>query len=53
MVGEEISEAGAKTLEAPTDLAPRLFGFHEVFHALTMAAFACHYAAVSLLACRA
>src|SRR5450756_1618882 len=35
------------------DPAPRLFGFHEVFHALTVAAFACQYAAVSLLVYRA
>jgi hypothetical protein len=53
MVGEETSEARAKTLEAPTGPAPRWFGFHEVFHALTVAAFACQYAAVSLLAYRA
>jgi hemolysin III len=25
---------------------PRWFGFHEVFHACTVAAFACQYAAV-------
>ncbi len=28
---------------------PRWFGFHEVFHALTLAAFAAHYVAVSLV----
>ncbi len=28
--------------------SPRWFGFHEVFHALTLLAFATHYAAVSL-----
>jgi hemolysin III len=28
--------------------SPRWFGFHEVFHTLTIAAFACHYVAVSL-----
>ncbi len=28
--------------------SPRWFGFHEVFHAFTLAAFAAHYAAVSL-----
>ncbi|MFF5712060.1 hemolysin III family protein [Streptomyces sp. NPDC012756] len=27
-------------------LSPRWFGFHEVFHALTVAAFACHYDAI-------
>ncbi|MDP9102348.1 MAG: hemolysin III family protein [Actinomycetota bacterium] len=30
------------------DPSPRWFGFHEVFHALTLAAFATHYVAVSL-----
>jgi hemolysin III len=29
------------------DPSPRWFGFHEVFHALTLMAFAAHYAAVS------
>ncbi len=28
--------------------SPRWFGFHEVFHALTVLAFACHYIAVSI-----
>lgn len=28
--------------------SPRWFGFHEVFHTFTIAAFACHYVAVSL-----
>lgn len=32
---------------------PRWFGFHEVFHACTVAAFACQYAAISALACHA
>jgi hemolysin III len=27
---------------------PRFFGFHEVFHSFTVAAFVCHYVAVSL-----
>jgi hemolysin III len=31
------------------DPAPRVFGFHEVFHALTIAAFATQYVAVSLV----
>ena len=31
------------------DPSPRWFGFHEVFHAFTLAAFACHYIAVSLV----
>jgi hemolysin III len=30
------------------DPSPRWFGFHEVFHALTLAAFVTHYVAVSL-----
>jgi hemolysin III len=29
------------------DPSPRWFGFHEVFHAFTLAAFATHYVAVS------
>ncbi len=32
------------------DPSPRWFGFHEVFHALTVAAFALHYAGVSIAA---
>jgi hemolysin III len=28
--------------------SPRWFGFHEIFHAFTVAAFACHYVAVSI-----
>ena len=35
------------------DPSPRWFGFHEVFHALTLAAFAVHYVAVSLTTYRA
>ena len=30
------------------DPAPAVFGFHEVFHALVVAAVACHYATVVL-----
>ncbi|MET7988972.1 hemolysin III family protein, partial [Streptomyces sp. NPDC005281] len=30
------------------DPSPRWFGFHEVFHALTVAAFTAHYLAISL-----
>lgn len=30
------------------DPSPRWFGFHEIFHALTVAGFTCHYVAVSL-----
>lgn len=31
------------------DPSPRWFGFHEVFHAFTVAAFACHFAAIALV----
>jgi hemolysin III len=31
------------------DPSPRWFGFHEVFHALTVAGFAAHYAGLSVL----
>ncbi len=30
------------------NLSPRWFGFHEIFHVLTVAGFACHYVAVSI-----
>jgi hemolysin III len=30
------------------DPSPRWFGFHEIFHALTVAGFTCHYLAVSI-----
>ncbi|MFD6530112.1 hemolysin III family protein [Streptomyces sp. NPDC060184] len=30
--------------------SPRFFGFHEVFHSLTLAAFAAHYVGISLVA---
>jgi hemolysin III len=30
------------------DPSPRWFGFHEIFHACTLIAFASHYVAVSL-----
>ncbi|MFC0625938.1 PAQR family membrane homeostasis protein TrhA [Kribbella deserti] len=33
--------------------SPRWFGFHEIFHACTVAAFICHYIAVSLATYRA
>ncbi len=32
---------------------PRWFGFHEIFHACTVVAFACQYAAISAVACHA
>lgn len=31
--------------------SPRWFGFHEVFHALTVAGFTAHYIAISLAVC--
>lgn len=34
------------------DPNPRRFGYHEVFHALTLGAFSCHFAAVSMVALR-
>jgi hemolysin III len=33
--------------------SPRWFGFHEIFHACTLAAFAAHYTAISLVTYRA
>ena len=36
-------------LRRPNPL-PQLFGFHEVFHSLTVLAFAAHYAGVSIAA---
>ena len=30
------------------DFSPRWFGFHELFHSLTIAAFCCHYIAVAI-----
>ena len=35
------------------DPSPRWFGFHEIFHAFTLAAFAVHYVAISLTVYRA
>jgi len=29
--------------------SPRWFGFHEIFHVFTIAAFACHYIAISIV----
>jgi len=31
------------------DPSPRWFGFHEIFHACTIAGFACHYVAISMI----
>ncbi len=35
------------------DPSPRWFGFHEVFHAFTIAAWLCHYAAIMIVVVRA
>jgi hemolysin III len=47
IVGGALYTAGALTyaLRRP-DPAPRVFGYHEVFHALVIAACVCHFAAV-------
>lgn len=34
------------------DPVPRVFGYHELFHALTLAALGCHYAAISFFVVR-
>jgi hemolysin III len=49
LVGGALYSAGAVVyaLRRPNP-SPRWFGFHEVFHAFTLAAFAVHYVAVSL-----
>jgi hemolysin III len=44
--------AGVYALKRPNP-SPRYFGFHEIFHALTITAFVCHYIAVSLAIYRA
>ncbi|WP_406178131.1 hemolysin III family protein [Streptomyces sp. NBC_00996] len=31
---------------------PRWFGFHEIFHAFTLAGYCAHYAAVLIVVCR-
>ena len=41
------SAASSTRLKRPNPF-PRWFGFHEVFHALTIVAFAVHYAAISI-----
>ncbi|WP_241757510.1 hemolysin III family protein [Streptomyces sp. WAC00263] len=51
VAGGLLYSAGAVVygLQRP-DPSPRWFGFHEVFHALTVAAFTTHYIAISLAA---
>ncbi|GAA1104267.1 hemolysin III family protein [Nocardiopsis metallicus] len=50
LVGGVLYSVGAVVygLKRP-DPAPRWFGFHEIFHSLTIAAFVCHYIAVSFV----
>lgn len=52
VIGGLLYSAGAMVyaLQRP-DPSPRWFGFHEVFHALTVAAFTVHYIAILLAAC--
>jgi hemolysin III len=49
IVGGLLYSAGAVVYaRRKPDPSPRWFGFHEVFHAFTLAAFAVHYVAVSM-----
>ncbi|WP_304454112.1 hemolysin III family protein [Nocardiopsis sp. YSL2] len=50
LVGGVLYSVGAVVygLKRPNP-APRWFGFHEIFHSLTIAAFVCHYVAVSFV----
>ncbi|MDA0564039.1 hemolysin III family protein [Streptomonospora sp. S1-112] len=50
LVGGVLYSLGAVVYGAKwPDPAPRWFGFHEVFHSLTIAAYICHYIAVSFV----
>ncbi|RPK62950.1 hemeolysin-III related [Streptomyces sp. ADI96-02] len=51
MAGGLLYSAGAVVyaIQRP-DPSPRWFGFHEVFHSLTVAAFTAHYIAILLAA---
>ncbi len=54
MVGGAFYTAGAVVYaRRKPDPSPRWFGFHEVFHALTLLAFVTHYVAVSVTTYRA
>ena len=55
--GPASSSAGCSTARAASiygikrpNPSPRWFGFHEVFHSLTLAAFVVHYVGISLVA---
>lgn len=43
--------AGVYALKKP-DPSPRVFGYHEIFHACTIAAAACHFAAIAVAVLR-
>jgi len=51
MVGGAAYSAGAViyAMKRPNPV-PGVFGFHEIFHTLTLVAFLCHWAAVLLIA---
>ncbi|MFC3995516.1 hemolysin III family protein [Nocardiopsis sediminis] len=50
LAGGLLYSAGAVVYGAKRpDPAPRWFGFHEIFHSLTIAAYICHYIAVSFV----
>ncbi|WP_236700375.1 PAQR family membrane homeostasis protein TrhA [Allosalinactinospora lopnorensis] len=50
LVGGVLYSAGAIVYGAKwPDPAPRWFGFHEIFHTLTIGAYVCHYIAVSFV----
>ena len=54
MVGGAFYTAGAVVYaRRKPNPSPRWFGFHEVFHALTLLAFVTHYVAVSVTTYRA
>lgn len=53
IVGGLLYSAGAAVfaLKRP-DPVPGVFGFHEVFHALTLLAFVCHWTGIFIVAVR-
>jgi len=44
-------QASAGGMKKPNP-SPKWFGFHEIFHALTIAGFICHYVGISLITYR-